>query len=210
MKIALFSDIHANLPTLKTAMDDIYSRKPNAVYCLGDLVGYTISWPNEVTKFIQKKGIPVITGNYDRGVELNSEDCSCVYKTEEDKARGTKSSTYNNKVNRYKNRTYLNSLPAYLHIEFGVNGNPLNLLIVLRSPRKINEYLFEDRTDKNLLHMMINTKAQVMAFGHTHKPYRRMIEDEEGNYHHAINLGKAGKPKNEDLQSCYMILDWEG
>ena len=64
MVIALFSDIHANLPALEAALADIDSRKPDAIYCLGDLVGYNI-WPNEVINLIRKRGIPTIAGNYD-------------------------------------------------------------------------------------------------------------------------------------------------
>ena len=49
MKIALFSDIHANLPALESCLQSIEEQKPDAIYCLGDLVGYNI-WPNEVVK----------------------------------------------------------------------------------------------------------------------------------------------------------------
>jgi len=54
MKIALFSDIHANLPALEAALADMDSRKPDAVYSLGDWVGYNI-WPNEVVELIQRR-----------------------------------------------------------------------------------------------------------------------------------------------------------
>ena len=47
MRIALFSDIHANLPALESFFADVDSRKPNALYCLGHLVVYNM-WPNEV------------------------------------------------------------------------------------------------------------------------------------------------------------------
>ncbi|WP_298737446.1 metallophosphoesterase [uncultured Chitinophaga sp.] len=42
MKIALFSDVHANLPALEAFFKDLESRRPDAIYCLGDLVGYNI------------------------------------------------------------------------------------------------------------------------------------------------------------------------
>ena len=87
MKIALFSDIHANIDALKPVLTDIYNSKPDAVYCLGDLVGYA-PYPNEVIETIREKGIPVIAGNYDQGVGLKSDDCGCAYKNEEDEARG--------------------------------------------------------------------------------------------------------------------------
>lgn len=42
MKIALFSDIHANLPALEAFFEDVEKRNPDSIYCLGDLVGYNI------------------------------------------------------------------------------------------------------------------------------------------------------------------------
>ena len=74
MRIALFSDIHANLPALEAVLTDIDSKKPDAMYCLGDLVGYNI-WPNEVINEIRKRGIPTIAGNYDFGIVRPSDDC---------------------------------------------------------------------------------------------------------------------------------------
>jgi predicted phosphodiesterase len=38
MRIALFSDIHANLPALEVFFKDVESRKVDQLYCLGDLV----------------------------------------------------------------------------------------------------------------------------------------------------------------------------
>lgn len=66
MKIALFSDIHANLPALEAFFENLEIHKPDAIYCLGDLVGYNI-WPNEVINEIRKRRIPTIAGNYDQG-----------------------------------------------------------------------------------------------------------------------------------------------
>lgn len=209
MKIALFSDIHANLPALEAVLEDIDSNKPDALYCLGDLVGYA-PFPNEVIETIRKHHIPVIAGNYDQGVGLNSDDCGCAYKTVEDQKRGAESIAYTNKIITEENRAYLRSLPAHLRIKFGVNSTPWNLLMVHGSPRKINEYLFEDRTDKSLLRMMDKAGSHILAFGHTHKPYHKKIEDENGEIRHAINIGSVGKPKDGDPRACYVLLEWEG
>ena len=45
-------------------------------------------------------------------------------------------------------RSYLRTLPAHIKVEFQLNEDKLNLLLVHGSPRKINEYLFEDREEK--------------------------------------------------------------
>jgi predicted phosphodiesterase len=59
MQIALFSDIHANLPALEACLKNIEDQKPDATYCLGDLAGYNI-WTNEVINEIRKRGIPTL------------------------------------------------------------------------------------------------------------------------------------------------------
>ena len=57
MKIILFSDIHSNLPALEAFFHDADKHNADAMYCLGDLVGYN-TWPNEVVQEIRKRKIP--------------------------------------------------------------------------------------------------------------------------------------------------------
>ncbi|MFC5271551.1 metallophosphoesterase family protein [Adhaeribacter terreus] len=205
MKIALFSDIHANLPALEAFFADLDVKKPDAVYCLGDLVGYNI-WPNEVVNAIRKRGIPTIAGNYDFGIGRSSDECGCAYKTDQDKANGKVSISFTNEQMQPEERQYLRTLPAHIRVDFQLNDDKLNLLLVHGSPRKINEYLFEDREEKSLLRIMKDADADIMCFGHTHKPYHRTLED-EGNFRHAINLGSVGKPKDGDPRGCYVMLN---
>ena len=106
-------------------------------------------------------------------------------------------------------RAYLRTLPAHIRIEFQLNGDKLNLLLVHGSPRKINEYLFEDRDEKSMLRIMDRADADVMCFGHTHKPYHRVLPSvavENMHYRHAINIGSVGKPKDGDPRGCYVLL----
>jgi predicted phosphodiesterase len=82
-------------------------------------------------------------------------------------------------------------------------------LLVHRSPRKINEYLFEDRDEKSLLRIMEGADADILCFGYTHKPYHRILPTEpieDTHYRHAINIGSEGKPKDGNPQGCYVIL----
>lgn len=208
MKIALFSDIHANLPALEAFFADLDIKKPDVVYCLGDLVGYNI-WPNEVINAIRQRGIPTIAGNYDFGIGRASDDCGCAYKTDDEKANGAVSISFTNQLVQDDERKYLRSLPAHLNVAFQLNSDKLNLLMVHGSPRKINEYLFEDREEKSMLRIMQDADADIMCFGHTHKPYHRVLEmDEAGHkrYRHAINIGSVGKPKDGDQRGGYVLL----
>ena len=208
MKIALFSDIHANLPALEAFFASIGEQQPDAIYCLGDLVGYN-TWPNEVINAIRQRGIPTIAGNYDFGVGRTSDDCGCAYKTDEEKANGAVSISFTNEIVKPDERAYLRTLPAHIKVEFQLNNDKLNLLLVHGSPRRVNEYLFEDREEKSMLRIMQDADADIMCFGHTHKPYHRIlpsVPDEHPHYRHAINIGSVGKPKDGDPRGCYVLL----
>ena len=208
MKIALFSDIHANLPALEAFFIDVDNRKPDMIYCLGDLVGYNI-WPNEVIDQVRKRNIPTIAGNYDFGIGRMSDECGCAYKTDTEKDMGKISISYTNSLVRPEQRAYLRTLPAHLKVEFQLNEDKLNLLLVHGSPRKINEYLFEDREEKSMIRIMEQADADIMCFGHTHKPYHRVLNsgaDGRDHYRHAVNIGSVGKPKDGNPQGGYVML----
>ena len=204
MKIALISDIHANLPALEACFADMANRKPDAVYCLGDLVGYNI-WPNEVVNEIRRRGIATIAGNYDEGIGNNSDECGCAYKTDEEKSMGKVSVSYTNSVIGESERQYLKHLPRHLRLEFRFGERMVSMLMVHGSPRRINEYLFEDRDEKSLARIMNDAGADILCFGHTHKPWYKKISADRSL--HAINTGSVGKPKDNDPRGCYVMLD---
>ncbi|TGE14165.1 metallophosphoesterase family protein [Hymenobacter elongatus] len=208
MTIAFFSDVHSNLPALEAVLADLDKRQPDMSFCLGDLVGYA-PWPNEVIAAIRKRGIPTLAGNYDQGIGLQSDECGCAYKTETEKALGAQSIAYTNHVVGAAERRYLRYLPKHMRLDFQQQPCDLNLLMVHGSPRKINEYLFEDRPDPSLLRILAEAQADVLLFGHTHKPYHRVLAYEHSGqrrYRHALNVGAVGKPKDGDPRAAYLLL----
>ncbi|MCX5764159.1 MAG: metallophosphoesterase family protein, partial [Gemmatimonadetes bacterium] len=57
MRLALISDIHANLPALRAVLADIDARPDiTGTFHIGDLVGYA-PWPNEVVAELRARGI---------------------------------------------------------------------------------------------------------------------------------------------------------
>lgn len=193
MKIAFFSDIHANLPALESFFKDLDRVQPDAVYCLGDLVGYNV-WANEVVEEIRKRNIPTIMGNHDEALIFLAE--------EGDNA--------NRKITRQlvsaENKAYLIGLPRHLTISFGTLEKPFNLLLVHGSPKSINDYLVEDYPEEKLLDLMEKYQADVVLCGHTHKPFHKQLKQEKGDKH-VVNIGSVGKPKDGDPRICYVVLD---
>ncbi len=60
-----------------------------------------------------------------------------------------------------------------------------------------------------MLEIMEEADADILCFGHSHKPYHRILSTElEGKkqFRHAINIGSVGKPKDNDARGCYVIL----
>jgi diadenosine tetraphosphatase ApaH/serine/threonine PP2A family protein phosphatase len=57
--------------------------------------------------------------------------------------------------------------------------------------------------------IMQDADADILCFGHTHKPYHRTLASEENGrtrYRHAINIGSVGKPKDGDPRGGYVLL----
>jgi putative phosphoesterase len=65
MRLAVISDIHANLAALEAVLDDIASKSPDAIINLGDCVSGPL-WPKETMELLESRGIPSVRGNHDR------------------------------------------------------------------------------------------------------------------------------------------------
>ncbi|MFC4639435.1 metallophosphoesterase family protein [Deinococcus hohokamensis] len=65
MRVAIFGDIHGNLPALTAALSDLRAQAPDALVCLGD-VAMDGPWPGECVDRVAALGCPVVRGNADR------------------------------------------------------------------------------------------------------------------------------------------------
>lgn len=200
-RIAVFSDIHANLPALKAVLKDMDQRGLEQRYCLGDLVGYG-TFPNEVIRMIKERNIPTVMGNYDQGVGNSSDECGCAYKTAEEEALGKRSIAWSNAHTTEENKSFLRGLLPQIPVQLG----DLKVLLAHGSPRKINEYLYVDRPDAGLERILDGANVDVLVVGHTHKPYHRVLPSGR----QVINEGSVGKPKDGNPRAAYVILEADG
>src|SRR5688572_11912994 len=76
------------------------------------------------------------------------------------------------------------------------------------TPRNNLVYVTEDRTDQFLATMAQQAGAKagdMICFGHTHKPWHRLVDEI-----HFLNTGSVGRPKDGDPRACYVFLDMSG
>jgi len=200
MLLAAFSDIHGNKHALEAVLTDIRQHSPDRVVCLGDLVGYG-AFPNEVIETIRGADIATVTGNYDDGVGFEREECGCAYTNPADIERGDRSLRWTQRTVTPENKAWLRELPREVRFE----AVSKQVLCVHGSPRRINEYLYDDRPEASLLRMFGGLGADVILIGHTHLPYHRRVGDID-----LINVGSAGRPKGGDPRACYALVELGG
>ena len=67
MRLAIISDIHANLPALQAVLEAIAARDVDETWCLGDVVGYG-AHPDECTSAVAESCDLCLVGNHDLAV----------------------------------------------------------------------------------------------------------------------------------------------
>ena len=103
-------------------------------------------------------------------------------------------------------KQYLATLPFRMDLRpLGGHGAGPTVVLVHGTPTLNTLYWTEDRTDEFCLKMAQHAGAKagdVIAFGHTHKPWYREVEGI-----HFVNTGSVGRPKDGDWRAGYVILD---
>ncbi len=203
-KLAIFSDIHANLPAMEAVKASIEASSFDRIYCLGDIGGYA-SQPNEVQELIMSMGCPTIMGNYDEGVGFYKDDCGCHYVKPFDIEMSNMSFLWTREHTTEANKAWLRELSR--EIRFEIEGK--KVLLCHGSPRDTTEYLFENRSDGYLKQFVAEGKADahadIIAFGHTHVPFHRTIEGVD-----FVNSGSVGRPKDGDPRAGYCVMTLDG
>ena len=203
-RLAIFSDIHANLPAMQVVAEHLQSGNYDGVYCLGDLGGYA-SQPNEVQDLIESLGCPTILGNYDEGVGFEKESCGCNYVKPFDIQMSDVSFFWTREHTSDAHKSWLRELPRQLRLKV----DDLDVLLCHGSPSSNTEYLFETRSDAYLTKFTVggrdDAQADVIVFGHTHVPFHRELDGV-----HFVNTGSVGRPKDGDPRAGYCVLTIDG
>ncbi len=206
MRIALISDIHANLPALDSVLADIAARGDvDATYHLGDLVGYA-PWPNEVVARIDAEHIAGVGGNYDSTVATQYKHCGCRYEDPRQEALAHESFSWTLEHTSVESKRMLGALPFRSDVRpLGGHVPGPTVRLVHGHPTLNTVYVTEQRSDEFLGTMgkaMEARAGDVVCFGHTHKPWHREVAGV-----HFVNTGSVGRPKDGDPRAGYVLLD---
>lgn len=202
---ALISDIHANLPALEAVLADIAGRGAIGATChLGDLVGYA-PWPNETVALVEQAGIAGVAGNYDSAVATGYKHCGCKYEDPVQEQLSHLSYEWTRAHVSERTRRALAALP--FRMDLLPNGGHLagpRVILVHGTPTLNTLYWTENRSDDFCLRMASHAGAKagdVIAFGHTHKPWQREVSGIR-----FVDTGSAGRPKDGDWRAGYVLL----
>ncbi len=209
MRTALISDIHGNLPALEAVLAHLDARTDvDAVYHLGDLVGYA-PWPNEVVETMRRRGMAGVAGNYDSTTATDYAHCGCKYEDPRQEALSHESYAWTRAHVTPETKRWLGGLPFRIDLRplGGHTGGP-RLVLVHGNPVLNTVYWTEDRSDafcsKMAQHLGVRA-GDVAAFGHTHKPWTRVVDDVR-----FVNTGSVGRPKDGDPRAGYVVVEMDG
>lgn len=207
-RIAIFSDVHGNLPALQTVLKDIKARNTDQIYCLGDLVDFA-PWTNEVIELIKTSQIPCLMGNHDERIAFNQDIIPLKKHDTDETAVRTIAINYTKKTITQANRNYLTNLPRQLTLTYHIKGKLFNILLVHASTRSNDEYIYEDHDQNDVHEMLAQQNANMLIMGHTHESYIKKMLTKGEKENMIINCGSVGRSKEGAPLATYLLLDIE-
>jgi diadenosine tetraphosphatase ApaH/serine/threonine PP2A family protein phosphatase len=202
MRVAVISDIHANLPALEATAEAIEGDGADQIWCLGDVVGYG-PHPNECCAWARDHADVGLSGNHDLGVigTLPLDDFA---------GDAAVAARWAQSVLDPEARAYLSELPSSAVVR-GVglyHGSP-------RDP--VWEYVLSWEAALDAIH---DSGTDVTVVGHSHVPLAiPQREGSEGGHAPAgtqidltggrwlLNPGSVGQPRDGDPDAAWLLLD---
>jgi predicted phosphodiesterase len=205
LRVAVVSDIHANLHALEAVLEAIDADPPDELWCLGDLVGYGPR-PNEVTDLVRQRAQICLVGNHDLGVlgRLDLEDFT---------PDAAAVAVWTRTVLLEENHAYLEGLEPQAKAD--------RAELFHASPRDpVWEYVISEESALVALEV---TVSPLVLVGHSHVALAVSLADGELSAAVApdgteaalpearwlLNPGSVGQPRDGDPRAAWLELDFE-
>ncbi|MCK5127074.1 MAG: metallophosphoesterase family protein [candidate division Zixibacteria bacterium] len=204
MKLAVISDVHANLEALTAVMRDIEKQKVERIFFLGDAVGYGAD-PNKCVKIINSMCEIKLLGNHDYV------------------AMGLESSRHFNPMAQKSiqwTQDELSSKTIEMLSDFEMESTFLDYHLVHSTPDNPTEWNYI-LTPEEALHNFDYFSQNYCIIGHSHLPSvfsltpDKTVKMAEGNdsftadkeNRYIINTGSVGQPRDGNKDACYLIIE---
>ena len=204
MRVAVISDVHANYHALERVLKEIDAARVDAVWCLGDTVGYGPR-PNECCDLVRDRAGYCLVGNHDLVVlgeltvnEFNDEAAAAAIWTAE--------------VLTPESRAFLASLKPFGEVE-GVD------LFHASARDPVWEYVLTEEAARATLEL---SAAELVLVGHSHVALAITADDGRVDGGPApggskitldgrrlLNPGSVGQPRDGDPRAAWMLIDLE-
>jgi len=194
MKLAILSDVHGNLEALNEVFSYLDSHPVDAVYSLGDTIGYGAN-PNECCELLRMRAAVSILGNHDNALW----DDTLLSQFSPLASSALK---WTRTVIRESERQYLRSLPLIV-----TTGDSTFVHASLEDPQGF-PYLQGEADARATLRL---SPTSMCWIGHTHCP---VIYSEDGlaagimkGRRYIVNVGSVGQPRDADPRLSFGIFD---
>ncbi len=205
MKIALVSDIHANMDAFEAVLADIDRVKAEAVFSLGDNIGYGAE-PERVIQTLQDRRIPSVVGNHELAARRPG-----FLDWFNPTARQSLSMTFQQLS--AASLKWISGLPMHRQVGDGrlVHGFP---------PDSATLYLFQ-MPGAEKCRALQDIPERICFVGHTH--LLELIRLDGGSLADVrfveglnrlepalkffVNIGSVGQPRDGDLRAKYVVWD---
>jgi diadenosine tetraphosphatase ApaH/serine/threonine PP2A family protein phosphatase len=211
-RVAIISDIHANLDALEAVLADLEAQGATEVLCLGDIVGYGLDAEACVDR-VRRRCSVCLCGNHDWAMTHDAVGFNNVARQAIDLTRRRM------KPGRWATRAarrrwaYVDGLPQReeRHGWLLVHGSP-------RDP--VTEYVFPEDVDMapDKIEDILGRFERTCFVGHTHLPgvFTEAIQffppgELTGGFHLSsgkalVNVGSVGQPRDGDWRACYVLV----
>jgi predicted phosphodiesterase len=204
LRVAVISDIHGNAHALRSVLAAIEQEKPDAVWCLGDTVGYGAR-PNECCALVREAADLCLAGNHDLlavGSDVLEGDFN---------AEATTAGRWTRDVLDEPSRNFIGGLEPQAQLEHAE-------LFHASARDPVWEYVLGGESALATLEL---TKAPLVLVGHSHVPFAVSLHGDELSGAHApvgteidltpgrrlCNPGSVGQPRDGDWRAAWLLLD---
>lgn len=196
MKVALIGEIHANLPALEAVLAHARQQQAQAIWSVGDIVGYG-PFPDQVVQQLRKEYVLSTIGDNDHEV-LRFKKKRAKWRREK-RLEEYLSLKWTYEQLSKESRKYL----RFLSREIRMRTQRQRVLLMPGDLKSGQEYLSADTSEARLRKVAQQAKADIIACGHSHQPFVRRID---GVWF--VSPGSTGHPVDGDARASYALLQF--